>query len=138
VADDDGALVADDDDAVLIPLLLAALRLPPASLIPLAVLLKTSVVALLSAPTAPTTLITSKSKSIAYSGADTPASSLAIYWNTLAPEPSITRAGRVVVPGLEKAMFGYAVSRLMSRSVELLTVTRETRPYGAAMRMRLR
>jgi hypothetical protein len=85
---DDEALVADDD-AALAALALAEFRPPfdpPASLIPLAALSNTLVVALLSAPTAKTTLATSKSKSIAYSGADTPASSLAICRNILPPK----------------------------------------------------
>ena len=56
-----------------------------ASLIPLAALLKTSVVAALRAPTATTRLPTSKSKRTAYSGADTPASSLPKCRNMLVP-----------------------------------------------------
>ena len=121
----DDAVLVPDDDPVLLALALAELRLPfpPASLIPFAALLKTSVVALLRAPIATTRLATSKSKRTAYSGAETPASSLPRCRNMLAPKPPITRYPRVVVPRIEEATLGYAVSRLISVPVELLTVT---------------
>jgi hypothetical protein len=89
VSDGSDEVVDVDEDAVLVPLLLAELELlldPPTSLMLLAALLNTSVVAPLRAPIPATRLPTSKSKRMAYSGADTPASSLPMYRNILVPE----------------------------------------------------
>jgi hypothetical protein len=80
-----GSVGDEEEDTVLL--------VPLASLMPLAVLLNTVVVAVLRALTARTTLVTSKSKRIAYSGAETAASSLAIRRNMLAPQPLIRALG---------------------------------------------
>lgn len=101
VGDDDGEFAGDDEGPGLVPPL-ARLWLPldpPASLIPLAALLNRLVVAPLRASTATTMLPTSRSKRTAYSGADTPVSSLPICRNIPVPEPPITRSARVIVPG---------------------------------------
>lgn len=111
--EDDG-LVADDQAPPLLALLLPELWLALdtfASLILLDALLNAPDIAPLSAPTATTRLPTSKSKRTAYSGAEMPASSFAMWRNILVLEPPITRYDRVVVPGSEKAIFGDAVSR---------------------------
>lgn len=85
---DDGEFVGDDGGEALV-VLAAAFRLPLdplASLIPLAVLLNTTVVAVPSAFMPATTVATSSSKRTAYSGPATPASSFAMRRNILAPE----------------------------------------------------
>lgn len=109
--------------AVLVPAAFRLLLDPLAPLMPLAVLLKTSVVAVPSAFMPATTLATSSSKSTAYSGPATPASSFAMRRNILAPEAARDMYRPRLCPRPEKAMFGYIVSRLIRRFVELLTVT---------------
>jgi hypothetical protein len=121
----EGEFAGDDEGAALAAVVLAGLRPPldPAALlIPSAVLLNTPVVVVVSAFIPTTMLPTSRSKRTAYSGPATPASSSAMRRNILAPEAAY-HANRPRISPAEKAIFGHIVSRLIKRSVELLTVT---------------
>jgi len=109
--DDEDELVDDDQDPPLLALLLPELWLPLASLIRFDALLNAPVVASLSAPMAMIRLPTSISKRMAYSGAETPASSLTMRRNILVLEPPTTRSNRAAIPRAEEAIFDNPVSR---------------------------